>query len=81
MESALHQQHTQCRINGEWFSFSDRKIEEIHQSIPKEACIFWHKSEVVEGSKFSKFSNIEYDVLSTKPKSIKMEVVEITQRK
>jgi hypothetical protein len=80
MESALHEQHAQCRINGEWFSFSDKKIREIYFSIPGEACIYWHHRENMQESKFSKFSNMTHDVLSTKPKSIKMEVVEITPR-
>lgn len=79
MESALHELYAQSRINGEWFTFSKKSIEQIYFSIPTEACIFWH-NDPDKTSKFSKFSNMERDVLSPKPKGIKMEILEIAPR-
>lgn len=72
MESALHQMHADARINGEWFSFSDTRVETIYRSIPSEACIFWHLQQTE--SVFSNFSNMEKDVLSTKPQAIQYQV-------
>jgi hypothetical protein len=65
MESALHEIHADARINGEWFSFSDKRVKSIYESIPREACIFWHGQQTE--SAFSSFSNIEKDRISTKP--------------
>lgn len=72
MEAALHEIHADARINGEWFSFSNKRIETIYQSIPAEACIFWHLQQTE--SAFSRFSNIEQDVLSTKPKMVHYQI-------
>lgn len=77
METALHEQYATSRINGEWFTFSDKKIEEIYQSIPKEACIFWHTEN--QDSKFSKFSNMERDILSPKPKVVHYDIVQVVK--
>lgn len=65
MESALHEIHADARINGEWFTFSDKRVNAIYESIPREACIFWHLQQ--NESVFSNFSNMESDRLSPKP--------------
>src|SRR5271157_324419 len=81
METALHEQHASARINGEWFTFSDTKIQEIYTSIPFEACIYWHKWS--SKNEFSKFSNMERDILSSRPggggKAIKMEILQVVK--
>lgn len=68
METSLHQIHADARINGEWFSFSDRRVQSIYDAIPSEACIFWHKQQSV--SAYASFSNIERDITSTKPQVV-----------
>jgi hypothetical protein len=65
MEAALHEIHADARINGEWFSFSDTRVKAIYESIPREACVFWHEQQTE--SVLSNFSNMEKDRISTKP--------------
>ena len=72
METALHEIHADARINGEWFSFSDDRVKSIHQSIPSEACVFWHEQQTE--SSLTHFSNMEMDRLSTKPPVIQYQV-------
>jgi hypothetical protein len=72
MESALHEIHADARINGEWFSFSDKRVQAIYESIPREACVFWHCQQTE--SAFSNFSNMEKDIISTKPPIVQYQV-------
>ncbi len=78
METALHERYAKARINGEWFTFSDKSVQEIYTTIPYDACVFWHtwKTESV----FSKFSNMEKDILSPKPKCVKQEIIQVARR-
>lgn len=78
MESAMHEIYAPHRINGEWFAFSDKKIREIRDSIPGEACVFWYKRDT--NSKLSKFSNVDQDILLRKDKNEKMQVIQIVRK-
>lgn len=80
MESALHEQHTTSRINGEWFTFSKKQVEELHLSIPTVACVFWH-TDPNSTSEFSTFSNMERDILSPKSKCVKMDIPQLAPRR
>lgn len=59
LESDLHQKHADDRINGEWFRFSKKQIDELFQLMKGETSIF-RLGENAD-SVFAKFSNIEKD--------------------
>lgn len=59
LESDLHQKHSDNRINGEWFRFSKKQIDELFNLMADEISMFRLGDNA--DSVFSKFSNIESD--------------------
>jgi hypothetical protein len=62
MESSLHEMYTKSKINGEWFEFTKKEVQDLIERIPSEARVY----PGVLSEKLESFTNVDQDTRKNK---------------